>query len=253
VTSRIVVSVHDVAPATFACVEAWTDLLDVRGVRSTLLVIPGPYGGTSLTDDPRCAAWLRGRAAAGDEIALHGWEHRSLTPHRSLARAASGRVIARGCAELWDIHPAEVAPRLSRGRRVLTGAGLEVDGITPPGWLASRTTIGVAAALGFRYLATQWRILDLRDQRVVHLPAVSHRPGSRLEGLAARSLDRWARAALAGGRGLRLALHPRDVETKPLRDTTLRVLDAFLDAGADVVTYRHLLGISTPHRIGAAG
>jgi predicted deacetylase len=49
-SARLVVSVHDVGPASATPTAIWLDALDRRGLRSSLLVIPGRWRGDSLAD-----------------------------------------------------------------------------------------------------------------------------------------------------------------------------------------------------------
>ena len=73
----LIASIHDIAPATFDDVRALATLLEELSVRPIgLLVVPRHHGGAPLLEAPSLVAWLRERQAAGDEILLHGYEHR---------------------------------------------------------------------------------------------------------------------------------------------------------------------------------
>lgn len=61
---RLVVSVHDVSPATAAATEQWCIDADSLGIPVSLLLITGPGRGVALTDEPGCADVLRDRIAA---------------------------------------------------------------------------------------------------------------------------------------------------------------------------------------------
>ncbi len=69
------VSVHDVAPATWADCERLLALTDRLGAPATLLVVPHYHDGIRADRDPRFAAALRRRVAHGDEVVLHGYWH----------------------------------------------------------------------------------------------------------------------------------------------------------------------------------
>ena len=75
VRDRLVVSVHDVCPRTWAATQQILLALDSLGVRRrSLLVIPAEPGGA--TDEcPRFARWLQFRQGEGDEMVLHGYYH----------------------------------------------------------------------------------------------------------------------------------------------------------------------------------
>jgi peptidoglycan/xylan/chitin deacetylase (PgdA/CDA1 family) len=72
---------------------------------------------------------LRGIAAAGHEVGLHGWRH-----------------------EQWDtLSPAEEDERLRRGLAGLAALGLEVEGFRPPGGALGPRTLDALAAHGLRW------------------------------------------------------------------------------------------------------
>lgn len=90
------------------------DLLAGRGVRATFFLL-----GTQATTYPRVAADI---AAAGHEIAVHGWDHRApLRPWRDradLRRAAAAIAEVTGRVPVWYRPPYGVltASRLSAAR-----------------------------------------------------------------------------------------------------------------------------------------
>src|SRR5258707_607041 len=119
----LVVSVHDIAPATATETQRWLADLDGLGVPASLLVIPGPWRGAELADAPELARDLAARAARGDEIVLHGWTH-TAGPGGARGRRLIGRVVARGAAEFGALDTAQAIERLTYGRAALSAAGL---------------------------------------------------------------------------------------------------------------------------------
>jgi predicted deacetylase len=235
-----VVSIHDVAPSTATAVRTWSAHLDARGVPATLLVIPGPWEGPPLRDDPELLAWLRDRAALRDEIAQHGWTHRRV-PGGPRWRRCVGAVAARGCAEFAAVDGREATRRLSWGRGVLTEFGLEPAGFTPPGWLASPATLDALRTLGYRYTTSHGGVTDLQRGRRIRSLAWSHRPGAATETLGAAVLAAGVRRVARAGQPLRLALHPADLASPALVTGSLRAIDAALDCGALPCTYLDLV------------
>src|SRR5262249_44271334 len=75
VAVSLVVSVHDVAPASAAETLRWCADADALGIPVSLLVIPGPWRGQQLADTPDFARVLRDRRDHGDEVMMHGWTH----------------------------------------------------------------------------------------------------------------------------------------------------------------------------------
>ncbi|ROO89012.1 hypothetical protein EDD29_6699 [Actinocorallia herbida] len=238
--ARLVVSVHDVAPATAAATETWLTDLEARGVPASLLVIPGPFaGGRGLATDPEFAGRLRALDGR-HEISLHGLTH-TRVPGGAPLRQWANTVLARGAGEFCALDAGEARRRLTAGLAIMETAGLRVDGFTPPGWLASPGTRDALARLGFGYWTSQTGVHDLHRRRVLRVPALSHRPGGTGERAGAALMVRAARALASSGRSLRIALHPADLDRPGLREAALTAIDTALRAGARPVTYRALI------------
>jgi predicted deacetylase len=247
--SWLVVSVHDVHPATALASRAWVADLDRLGWRSSLLVVPGPWRGATLLHNRPMATWLHERVDRGDEIVQHGWRHEGV-PGGSPWRSLLNHVVARGCAEFGGLDEAAAAERLSRGGEVLDRLGFRVDGFTPPGWLASPGTSAALRRLGYRYTTTHVGVHDLHRGVVRRAPALCHRPGGGLaERLGVGLLRAGVRRAVAEGRPIRVALHPADRARPGLVDATLEVLAAAIDAGARSTTYGDVVAGTLPMRL----
>lgn len=236
---NIVVSVHDVAPATAEATAAWCADADALGIPVSLLVIPGPWRGMALSEAPDYAAVLRERRAGGDEIVLHGWAHVA-GPQGSKVRRTIGRAVARGAAEFAALDEAEAAERISAGSTVLADADLATDGFTPPGWLASPGAESALRDAGFAFTTNHFGVKHLRSGKLHRGFALSHRPGGgwgeRL-GAAIMTAAAKRRTCL-----LRIALHPDDLRSPGLRDVTLRAVESALRAGATATTYAGVVG-----------
>jgi predicted deacetylase len=239
---RLVVSVHDVSPATGSETRRWVEDLDERGVPASLLVIPGPWRGRALATNPEFADWLLACVGRGHEVCLHGWDHQA-QPGAPLWRGLVGNVVARGCAEFWSLNEGQAADRAGRGIELLAELGLGTSGFTPPGWLASRPAIRGLRRVGLRYVTTHQSVTDLRTGARLFAGVICHRPDSHGERAGAVVMAHAPRLVLRPGRTLRLALHPDDLLRPGLREAALRGIDAALAAGADAVTYESLLGI----------
>jgi uncharacterized protein len=238
--SRLVVSVHDVSPATADQTARWCADADSLGIRVSLLVIPGPWRGEQLADAPDYAGVLRHRAAGGDDVVLHGWRHVA-GPEGGRVRRAVGHAVARGAAEFAALDATDAAERLAAGRAVLDGFDLPTDGFTPPGWLASPGAVRALKAAGFRYLTTHWGLQHLGDGKLRRGFALSHRPSGGLgERIGAAMMHAAATRTARHGGLVRIALHPDDLARPGLRDTTLRSIEAVLAAGAQALTYSEL-------------
>ncbi|GAA4064047.1 DUF2334 domain-containing protein [Actinomadura miaoliensis] len=240
-TFPFVVSVHDAAPVTAEAVQQWLDDLDERGVPSTVLVIPGSYGGgPALPDAPDLVRFLHKAAVHGHELSLHGLEHRDV-PGGPPWRRTVNRVLARGAGEFWSLSEAQARARLRTGLDILTDADIGVVGFTPPGWLASPGTRRALAALGFTYWTSQLGVHCLPGGPSRRMPALSHRPGGAGEQAGAHLMTRAARAFARVRMPFRIALHPADLSRPGLREAALDAIDTALAAGGRAVTYETLV------------
>lgn len=238
-TARLLVSVHDVAPATWDAVRDWTGHLDERGVVSTLLAVPGPWRGRPLSEDRRLLDWLWIRDCGGDEIGLHGWSHR-VDRRGATAREAFGRCVARGAEEFWSLPAHHAATRVRDGLAVLAEADIRPVGFTPPGWLINAHARHAVLACGLTYVADHRGAAS--TTRRFRAPALSHRPNGFGERAGALAMTRIAAHRAEAGLPVRIALHPDDLGRPHLRRATLDAIDSVLDAGAEATTYGRMLG-----------
>ncbi|MBF6330288.1 DUF2334 domain-containing protein [Nocardia transvalensis] len=239
--ARLVVSIHDVAPGSDAETTRWCADADAFGIPVSLLVIPGPWRGTSLADAPDYGMFLRERRAHGDEIVLHGWDHRA-PRDGSLLRRAVAHLVARGAAEFAALDTAAADVRLRQAMTVMDDMGLATTGFTPPGWLASPAAVRVLRRAGFSHTTDHFGVRDLRTGRRHRGFALSQRPGGRGERTAARLMQALAHSTALRGGFVRIALHPDDLHRPGLRDAALRSIEAALTAGAHAMTYAEVIG-----------
>ncbi|MCX4098663.1 DUF2334 domain-containing protein [Nocardia sp. alder85J] len=240
-SAQLVVSIHDVAPATDAETARWCADADSFGIPVSLLVIPGPWRGSRLAEAPEYGMFLRERRAHGDEIMLHGWEHRAPGEGAPLRRAVA-RAVARGAAEFAALEPEGADDRLRRAIAVMDEMGLATTGFTPPGWLASPAAEQALARAGFSHTTDHFGLLDLRTGQRWRGFALSQRPGGAGERTAARLMQALAQRSARRGGLVRIALHPDDLHRPGLRTAALRAIEGALAAGARATTYAGVIG-----------
>ena len=236
----LVVSVHDVAPASWVASQRWVDGLDELGIAATLLVIPGPWRGAALAGDAGFAAWLHACAAGGHEIALHGWEHRAEVGEGRTRRAV-GSVVARGCEEFFGLDHDQAARRIGWGLDALGEVGFTPAGFVPPGLLASPAARDAMRDAGLRYTTSHTAAIDLVTGERHRAVALSHRPGSGLERLGAHAMSLSAGGFPRLGCGVRISLHPDDLGRPRLRDAAFAAITRALAGGCVARTYLELV------------
>lgn len=248
--SFVVVSLHDVAPATWEESRRLLGAVEARGMQCSILVVPGPWRGVGMGAVPGFARWVCGAVERGHEPILHGWSHEAtvdgVMTSRPLRRWA-GRVATRGCAEFLALGGPEARRRLEAGLETLARHGLAVDGFTPPGWWASPETDAALGELGFRYTTTRRSVLDLVSNRRIDVSAVCQRPGSPLTRVGARVVQGLVARAVSSRDPLRVALHPDDLHDPRLDGATDRLLDVCASA-ATSLTYSQLVDGASPRR-----
>lgn len=127
------VVVHDAAPPTWEACRGLADVLAQHGVdRLTWLAVPCYH---RQPRDPGFDRWLQDRAAAGDEVALHGFYHLDDGTPRNPVDRWRRSVYTRGEGEFWDLEPAVARDRIRAGRRWLAELGIVPNGFVAPAWL----------------------------------------------------------------------------------------------------------------------
>ena len=232
----VMVSIHDVAPPTLGAVRQLRELLSSWGARHvTLLAVPNFHGQARLDQCGATVAWLRQRAAAGDEVALHGFTHQQEHRLPGMWPRLKARAFTAGEGEYLSVPPHHVAQRLASGRRIVEDVtGAAVQGFVAPAWLEPSGLAERLAAQGFAWHETAWSLEALSPRRRHRAPVI---------GFATRSFPR--RVAAAGWARLvsrlkleprRIALHPADVTSPFIMRAIERTVRLHLEAHAATTT-----------------
>ncbi len=234
--TALVVSIHDVAPATFERSVRILKILESRSIRASMLVIPGYWQDHGPVKNDDFARWLREAECRGHELVQHGTHHVSFRNRRGL-RARIGRLIGRGCEEFWDITPEEAYERARQGRALLESIGVRPRGFISPAWLSSRGTLGALRSLGFEYSTSHTRVIDLVSSCSLRAVALSQRPGSTSTVVAALLVRFVGLMAVRSNKIVRVAIHPKDLDSNSAIWSSLATIDAARRAGMRSVTY----------------
>jgi uncharacterized protein len=208
----LVVSIHDVAPATQAICDKIISELTKKGIRhSSLLVVPDYHHRGRSMLDRQFVSWLRGLEADGHEIVIHGYFHER--PRRDTETALEKfvtRFYTQGEGEFYDLGYDEAFRRIKTARDEFRGVGLKPRGFVAPAWLLSSKGERAARDAQIEYTTRLRTVLDLQSG----------------ETFAARSMvysvhNGWRRAvsmlwnaalsrALTNKPLMRLSIHPPD-------------------------------------------
>lgn len=221
-TERLMcVVIHDVAPATQAACERLLSALHAIGdIPVTLLAVPRYHGGER---EPAFERWLRGRADAGDEVALHGYTHLDSSATRGGFDFIRRRIYTRGEGEFWGLSENDATRRIQAGSAWLASLGLAPTGFVAPAWLLGAPAWAALLRQPFDYTCTLRRFTILPENRSIDCQAqvYSHSTAWR------RALSLLWNATLArlqSGRAVvRLELHPGDADHPALQRSWQRL------------------------------
>ena len=210
----VIFSIHDVAPPTLPQVQELAAMIraDAGPVPVSLLVVPRYHGSQEWCASSR--RWLADAAARGDEIVLHGYEHRSTD-------GIDGAEFTRHMTD--DAVRAQLVDAL----RLLDGLGLHPDGFIAPAYAHPASLSRVLRTQPVRWWATRTHLHASGGIRRVWSFGLGASTASRraMSPLAARATLRLAARSAA----LRLDLHPADLGHPGLRRTARELVTGLLD------------------------
>lgn len=229
---RLLVSIHDVMPSTLDRVERILDRLRAAALTPvTLLVVPGT--GWRRADLVR----LRAMVSAGAELAGHGWTH-EVRHVRGVKHRLHSALISRRAGEHLALSPRGILRLMLENHRWFARHDLpEPTLYVPPAWAMGPIPRHILDRLPFDRYETLAGVYDANDRLFHRLPMVGFEADTALRAVAVRAFNRLNRAwALAGGRPLRLGIHPDDFELKLADD-----LQIMLEAGGMPLSYAALV------------
>jgi predicted deacetylase len=238
---KLLVSIHDVSPATAPRVQQLWARCAARGIWPALLVVPNWHGEWPLDRYPHFVRWLRRRCEQGAEIFLHGERHDESGLRRRWPQALSAWGRTANEAEFLTLNETQARERIERGAALLRSLGLDPVGFVAPAWLAKEGTARAAAACG---------LVIGEDERYVFLYRRQTRLASPVVRWSARTAFRAHASALVAGLSwllyrrhplVRLALHPGDLSHPSTERSLTRSLDRWL-ATRPVWRYTSLCG-----------
>jgi hypothetical protein len=221
---RVHVSIHDVSPASKYEFETALAMCHAAGARPSLLVVPNFHHRAALATDPSFCGRLRALQKDGHEIFLHGFFHQSsdnYDPSNATSRWAwlfAQRVASGGEAEMSDVSESEGRRRIEEGERVLSEAGLTVDGFVAPAWSMPHWLLSALAERGYRFTEDHWRVYDPAadgSRRSVVLNWATRTPARLASSVVFCRVAR--RLATPTALPVRIAIHPGDMRSRLVR------------------------------------
>lgn len=216
---KLVVSIHDVSPATRVTCDRMLDDLAGLGVdRASLLVVPNHHRRGHFLDDPEFCRWLADCVAQGHEIVVHGYFHQRENPDRAgLRDRLVTEIYTAGEGEFYDLSRADATALLARA--IADFARFHVEyaegspppvGFIAPAWLLGEEAQAAVRDAGFGYTTRLTTFENLRTGVVTRSQSLVYSPRSAWRRVVSRGWNAWLARRLRTNRLLRLGLHPPD-------------------------------------------
>lgn len=240
----LLASIHDASPRFEAEIDRLADALAPRTGPAgfALLVVPDHWGAAPLRQSGAFGAKLRGWAAGGAEIFVHGWFHRDDRPARGGVSGLKARHMTAGEGEFGGLDEAEALRRMRDGRALIEDVvGAPAAGFIAPAWLYSDGARRAAAAAGFALAEDHLRVWHPpTGATLARGPVVTWASRSRARTASSLLFASAARALLSPLPVVRIAVHPGDTRKPEIMRSIDRTL-ASLGRGRRSGRYAELL------------
>lgn len=239
----LIVSIHDVAPATRDASAEMLRQLAQRGVDvCSLLVVPNYHSRGLSVNDRAFVGWLRNLEAAGHEIVIHGYFHQRARQTNETLRA---RLVTRSYTsdegEFYDLEYDEALGRITRAREEFESAGLKPRGFIAPAWLLSVAAEKAAADAEMEYTTRLTSVLDLRTRQSFHSRSMVYSVRSSWRRAASLAWNGTLAQLQSANELVRLGVHPPDLNHPLVWSQILRVAER-LTSERTPTTYRDWIG-----------
>lgn len=222
------VSLHDVAPATWAaCQRVLAAVREVAEIPLTLLVVPAYHGKCSA--QPEFEQAISAQLAAGHELALHGYFHLDPQVPSDVVDWMRRRIYTAGEGEFCGLSEEEARERLTLGARWFAARSWPLAGFVAPAWLLGP---GAWKALrtreGLQYTSTLTKLIALPEAHAIPAPCLTYSVRSAWRRPTSIAWNTVLSRITHGSQVLRLGLHPYDAESRSIRRSWQRLLERAL-------------------------
>jgi predicted deacetylase len=243
----VVVSIHDVAPATHERVRRILRDLEARGVSiCSLLVVPNYHRSGESMADRQFAEWLCELQSRGHEIVIHGYFHeRARRRRESLRDRLITRLYTADEGEFFDIGYDEALRLIRRAREEFENEGLRPIGFIAPAWLLSMEAEAAARDAGIRYTTRIATVRDFDADKDFHSRSMVYSTRAAWRRAASIVWNTMLFRRLTNTPLVRLGIHPPDRDHEGVWSAILRHAEN-LAASRSVRTYQNWLANQTP-------
>lgn len=209
----LVVSIHDVAPATQPEVAEFVRKLAALQVPlSSLLVVPDYHHQGRSMSNAGFREWLSDLDHLGHEVVLHGFYHQR---DRRLNESSRDKLITRFYTadegEFYDLGYDEALRRINEALEDFRAHGFRPEGFVAPAWLLGADAERAAIDAGMTYTTTLRRVRDFVARQEVASQSLVYSVRSSWRRGVSLGWNRWLFSRLADSGLLRLSLHPPDL------------------------------------------
>jgi predicted deacetylase len=221
------VTLHDVAPTTWAECASMLAQLDAVGIGPvTLLVVPNLHGRAPLLESACTIEAIEARRRHGDDIVLHGYYHRDDAPAPHTARDfVQRRLRTDSEGEFAALDYATTLQRVKDGMDLWDFLGWPCIGLVPPAWLAGKALWMVVDRFpALRYISLRQGIYTTADQRLHPTTNLTRSSTSAAGRVLTGARVRYQYWRSASSPLLRVALHPPDMRSRTVTQRWMSLL-----------------------------
>jgi uncharacterized protein len=228
----VVVSLHDVAPATQQITSRIISELSAHGVRvCSVLVVPDYHHQGAMAKHREFVTWLRTLEADGHEIVIHGYFHER-PPHtkETLRDKFFTRFYTQNEGEFYDLTYEEALRRITMARDEFRALGLKPYGFIAPAWLLGNEAEQAVRDAELEYTTRLRTVYDLRSESTFRARTLVYSVHNNWRRVLSHSWNAALFRLMKGKPLLRISIHPPDYSQPTIWKQILGFISATRDA-----------------------
>ena len=212
-SQALVVSVHDVCPATWAeCSEIYMQLAEIGVKLASWLVVPDYHRLGHILDNDDFCGWLISLAEGGHETVMHGYFHqRERQPRESLAQKFTTRFYTADEREFYDLDRDAALALVSQAQEDFRIIGVSPDGFIAPAWLLSEGAEQALRDANVQYTTRLTHVRDLHSGRTYESQSLVWSTRSAWRRQMSLAWNATLVRSLADNPLMRISIHPADI------------------------------------------